>query len=299
MSKRRSIAASVGAHLAVLGLALGTFVASPAPASAQVSGNHQRGPNPTSSTLVSNGSFATSQVNNVSGGFGSGFNNVNICYPNDTSQGRFAGVVVVPGFIAPKSLMMWACDKFASHGFVVAVMEPNSVLDFPGPRADQAQGIIQHLSGSSAPAEVQQRLDSSRWGIMGHSMGGGGALIAGREDNPAVGAVVALQPFDPAANNAFTQTPTMIIGAANDLIASVATAARPYYNSILTAEKFYFELSGQGHLVGIQDNTLQSAGGIAWFKRWLDNDNRYNQFLCPPYTGSGVVAAQSQATCPF
>lgn len=297
MSQRRSIVASFGAHLAILGLILGAFVASPAPAGAQVSGNHQRGPNPTSSTLTSNGPFQTTQVNDVSPGFGGGYNNVNICYPNDTSQGTFAGVVVVPGFTAPQALMMWSCQKFASHGFVVAVMEPNSVLDFPAARADQAQAIINHLSGSGAPAAVQQRLDSDRWGIMGHSMGGGGALIAGREDNPAVGAVVALQPFDPLANNAGTQTPTMIIGASNDLIASVATAAEPYYESILFAEKFYFELSGQGHLVGITDNTLQSAGGIAWFKRWLDNDNRYNQFLCPPYSGSGI--AETRDTCPF
>lgn len=295
MSKRRSIVASIGARLAVLGLVLGAFAASPAPASAQVEGDFPRGPDPTSSTLLSNGPFATSQVD-VSGQ-GQGYNNVTICHPNDTSQGTFAGVVVVPGFIATKSLMMWSCRKFASHGFVVAVMEPNSVLDFPGPRADQAQAIIRHLSGTGAPAVVRQRLDTSRWGIMGHSMGGGGALIAGREDNPAIGAIVGLQPFDPAANNAGTRTPTMIIGASNDFIASPAAAAEPYYNSIVLAEKYYTELSGQGHLVGIADNTLQSAAGIAWFKRWLDNDTRYNQFLCPPYTGSGITEARS--TCPY
>jgi hypothetical protein len=39
--------------------------------------------------------------------------------------------------------MMWACRKIASHGFVVAVAETNSILDFPGQRADQEQAIIQ------------------------------------------------------------------------------------------------------------------------------------------------------------
>lgn len=295
MRKRRSIVASVGAQVALLAFAWGALVAGPAPAGAQVQGSHPRGPNPTSSTLAANGPFATSQVD-VSGQ-GQGYNNVTVCYPNDTSQGTFAGVVVVPGFIAWKGLMMWSCQKFASHGFVVAVMEPNSTLDFPGPRADQAQAIIRHLSGTGAPTAIRQRLDANRWGIMGHSMGGGGALIAGREDNPAVGAVVGLQPFDPAANNAGTRTPTMIIGATNDAIASPGATAEPYYNSIVLAEKYYAELSGQGHLVGIVDNSLQSAAGIAWFKRWLDNDTRYNQFLCPPYTGSGITEARS--TCPY
>jgi dienelactone hydrolase len=294
--RTRSIGARVGAGLAMLGMALGALATSPAPASAQVQGTHQRGPNPTATTLTARGNFATQQVDQS--GLGQGYNNVTICYPTDTSQGTFAGVVVVPGFIAPKSLMMWSCAKFASHGFVVAVMEPNSTLDFPGPRADQAQAIIRHLSGSGAPAAVQQRLDRNRWGIMGHSMGGGGALIAGKEDNPAVGAVVALQPFDPTGNNSSTRTPTMIIGATNDAIAGVNTAAKPYYNQISQAEKFYYELAGQGHLVGIADNVLQSAGAITWFKRWLDNDTRYSQLLCPPYSGSGITPPV-QTTCPF
>jgi dienelactone hydrolase len=292
--RTRSIAARAGACLAVLGMVLGAFVANPAPASAQVQGTHQRGPNPTATTLTARGNFATSQVD----ARGTGYNNVTICYPNDTTQGRYAGVVVVPGFIATKALMMWACHKFASHGFVVPVMEPINTLDFPAPRADQAQAIIRHLSGTGAPAAVQQRLDTSRWGIMGHSMGGGGALIAGREDNPAVGAVVALQPVDTLGSQALSTTPTMYIGATNDFIASVAAFAKPYYNQMALAEKFYFELAGQGHLVGIADNVLQSAGGIAWFKRWLDNDTRYNQFLCPPYSGSGITPP-SMSTCPF
>jgi dienelactone hydrolase len=295
MRNRRSIVASVGAYLAVLGLALGAFATSPAPASAQVTGNFPRGPNPTGSTLLSEGPFDTARAD-VSG-LGQGYNNVTICYPSETSEGTYGGVVVVPGFIATKALMMWSCDKFASHGFVVAVMEPNNTLDFPGPRADQAQAIIRHLSGSGAPAAVRQRLDTTRWGIMGHSMGGGGALISGREDNPPIGAIVALQPVDTGGSQANSTTPTMYIGASNDFIASPAAFARPYYNQMTRAEKYYTELTGQGHLVGIADNTIQSAAGIAWFKRWLDNDTRYNQYLCPPYAGSGVTGVQS--TCPY
>ena len=37
---------------------------------------------------------------------------------------------------------------------------------------------------------------------------------------------------------------------------------------------------------------------IAWLKRWVDEDTRYNQFLCPgPAVRLGV--GTSRTTCPF
>lgn len=290
----RSILASLGAQLAILGLVLGALVASPGSAGAQAS-PYQRGPNPTSFTLLTRGPFAVSQTT-ASGGLGAGFNNVTVYYPNDTSQGTFAGIVVSPGFMSPKALMQWAGPKIASHGFVVAIMEPNSILDFPAARANQMQAILRWFS-SGAPAAVRQRLDVTRLGAMGHSMGGGGTLQVGTRDAPEVNAAVALQPFDILASYANTDTPSMIIGASNDAIASPALNSEPFYNSILRAEKQYVELSGQGHLVGITDNAQQSAAAIAWFKRFLDNDTRYNQFLCPPVSGLGI--AETRSTCPY
>lgn len=291
MGRPRSIVAALGAALAALGLALGAFVASPVPAGAQAS--NQRGPDPTDSTIYEEGPFSVSQVDAT----GDGFNNVTIYYPDDTSEGTFAGVVVSPGFVSPKFLLQWAGPKIASHGFVVAIMETNSLFDFPNARRDQMQAVMRFLSGSGAPAAVQQRLDTNRLGAMGHSMGGGGALQVATQDNPDVDAVVALQPFDPAANYSFNTTPAMIIGASNDLIANPANAAEPYYEQIAFGEKQYVELSGQGHLVAWTDNPTQSAVSIAWFKRFLDNDTRYTQFLCPPVSGSEVT--ETRETCPY
>jgi hypothetical protein len=294
MKRPRSIVASIGAHLAILGLVLGALVAGPTSAGAQTN-PYQRGPNPSALTLLGRGPFAVSQTT-ASGGLGAGFNNVTVYYPNDTSQGTFAGVVVSPGFLSPKALMQWAGPKIASHGFVVAIMEPNSILDFPAARADQMQAILRWFS-TGAPTAVRQRLDTNRLGVMGHSMGGGGSLQVGTRDNPEVNAVVALQPFDIFASYAASDTPTMVIGAQNDIIASVGLNAEPFYNSMSRNEKQYVELSGQGHLVGITDNAQQSAAAIAWFKRFLDNDTRYNQFLCPPMSGLGI--AETRSTCPY
>jgi pimeloyl-ACP methyl ester carboxylesterase len=297
--------ASAGAALALLLAASGGIVASPVPAFAaptapggsaavaQTANPYARGPAPTATTLNGRGSFAVSQVD-VSG-FGAGFNNATVYYPNDTSQGTFAAIAVSPGFLSPKLLMQWAGPKIASHGFVVAVIETNSLFDIPGSRADQMQAVLRYLT-TTGPAAVRSRIDPTRLGAMGHSMGGGGALEVGdRNANPRVKAVVGLQPWD-IGSFAGMDVPSMIVGAQNDAIAPVASHAEPFYTQITRAEKQYVELAGAGHLVGVSDQTIQSRSAIAWFKRYLDNDTRYNQFLCPPVSGAGV--SETRNTCP-
>jgi hypothetical protein len=294
MTRLRSIAAPVAAFLAIAALVLAGLVATPAPAGAQSGGGFQRGPDPGANTLLSNGPFRVSQAN-VSG-FGAGYNNVTICYPQDTSQGKFGGVVVMPGFLSLKLQMMWTCNKIASHGFVVAVAETNTVLDFPGQRADQSQAIIRHLSGSGAPAAVRERLDTSRWASTGWSMGGGGALEVGSRNNPHVEAVVAWEPWDIGTFVGMT-VPTMIVGGSLDLVATPSAMAEPFYSSIILAEKYYLEVANVEHFVGSTDNVIQSAGTIAWLKRFVDNDTRYDRFLCPPPQNLGI--AEIRQSCPM
>jgi dienelactone hydrolase len=284
---------SIVALALAVGLMAAGLAAGPNTAGAQAN-PYQRGPAPTSSALNGRGSFAISRVD-VSGA-GQGYNNVTICYPNDTSQGTFGGVVVIPGFFSFKAQMMWACDRLASHGFVVAVTETNTLLDFPGGRADQAQAIIRHLSGTGSPAAVRQRLDTSRWAVTGWSMGGGGALESGVRNNPQLQAVVGFQPWD-IFNFGSQRVPSMIVGVSDDFVAGVGSHAEPFYTQITQAEKYYVEISSGGHFVGASDNAIQGRYTIAWLKRWVDDDTRYDQFLCPTPLQSGV--AEIRNTCPL
>ncbi|HEY8545971.1 MAG TPA: dienelactone hydrolase family protein [Acidimicrobiales bacterium] len=289
MRRPRSIVAAVLAvGLVVAGLALG-----PAEAGAQTN-PYQRGPNPTATALRGRGPYSLSRVD-VSG-FGQGYNNVTVCYPNDTSGGTFGGVVVMPGFLSLKAQMMWACDRLASHGFVVAVAETNFLLDLPGGRADQAQAIVRHLSGTGAPAAVRQRLDATRWAVTGWSMGGGGALETGVRNNPQLQAVVGFQPWD-LFNFSAQKVPAMIVGVSDDVVAGVGSHSEPFYTQMNQVEKYYVEISSGGHFVGSSDNAIQGAFTIAWLKRWVDDDTRYDQFLCPTPATSGVTEIRN--TCPM
>jgi hypothetical protein len=90
----------------------------------------------------------------------------------------------------------------------------------------------------------------------------------------------------------------MIIGAQNDNVAPVNQHAIPFYNSIPAAsEKAYLELAGQGHNVATTSNTTQARFLITWMKRYVDNDTRYEQFICPPPATSSTISRYMN-TCP-
>jgi len=281
---------SVCAWVAMVVLAAGVAVGPSATAGAQ-SNPYQRGPAPTAASIQTNGTFAvaTTTVPRQSN-FGGG----TIYYPTDTSQGTFGGIAVMPGFLSPQALISWTGPRLASHGFVVFTLEPNSVLDFPNGRAAQMRAALTYLTQTSS---VRSRVDSTRLAVMGHSMGGGGALEAAR-DNPSLQAAVPLQPWDLFVNFSGVRVPTMIVGAQNDAIAGVGSHAEPFYNQIpASSEKAYLELAGEGHLVGLSaGNATQARLSLAWLKRYVDNDTRYEQFICP--APSGLAISDYRDTCP-
>jgi dienelactone hydrolase len=290
MRHRSLLVRPIAALLGMAMLLAGGLVANPTTAGAQTS--FQRGPNPTSQMLeAASGPF---QVQQQSAPRGTGFAGGTIFYPTDTSQGTFAAIGVSPGFMTPGSAMNGIARRYASHGFVVIAINTNTVMDFPASRAGQLAAALYWLVNSSP---VANRIDKDRVGVSGHSMGGGGTLDAARQYGDIIDAAVPLQPWNLGANYSTMRVPTMIIGAQNDAIASVAAHSEPFYNQIpATAEKAYLELAGQGHMAGITTNTTQMKFAVAWFKRYLDDDTRYDQFLCPP--PSGTTISEYRHTCP-
>jgi len=291
--RSRPIVRLTGAALLMLVTALLPLVTSPATSSAQAANPFLRGPNPTAASLnADSGPFATTAVNVPSSvsGFGGG----TIYYPNDTSQGTFGAIAFAPGFTASSASYTWM-RRVASHGFVVFTIDTDSRGDFPSSRATQLQNALNYLV-SSSPSAVRSRIDPNRLAVGGHSMGGGGALIAA-DRNPNLQAAVPLQPWNTGTNFSGVDVPSLIVGAENDTIASVASHSRPFYNSIPAAsEKALLVVNAASHGLGTTSNDAQALSSIAWYKRYVDNDTRYDQFLCPGPSGANVE--QYLQTCP-
>jgi predicted dienelactone hydrolase len=269
---------SIAGFLAIVTLALSALVAGPGPVDAQTANPFQRGPAPTTASLnAARGPFATTSAT-VARGSASGFGGGRIYYPTSTSEGTFGAVVLAPGFTASSGAYAGVAQRVASHGFVVFAIDTNSTLDFPDSRGQQMLAALDYLTRSST---VRTRIDASRLAVAGHSMGGGGTLAAANA-RPSLQAAVALQPWHSTKSWSNIRVPTMIIGASGDTIAAVASHSERFYGSLPAAtEKAYVELSGESHLAANSNPSDQGRAMVTWLKRYVDDDVRYEQFMCP------------------
>jgi predicted dienelactone hydrolase len=262
------------------------------PASAEV--EYRRGPAPTNSSIeATRGPFATASTT-VSSWSVSGFGGGTIYYPTSTSEGTFGAIAVSPGYTASQSSMAWLGPRIASQGFVVFTIDTNSRYDQPDSRATQLLAALDYLTQSSS---VRSRIDATRLGVMGHSMGGGGTLRAA-ERRPALQAAIPLTAWHTDKSWGSVRVPTLVVGAENDSVASVSSHSEPFYTSLpSTLDKAYLELNGADHFAPNSSNTTIAKYSIAWLKRFIDNDTRYEQFLCPA-PGRSTLIEEYRDTCP-
>ncbi|MEU3612318.1 dienelactone hydrolase family protein [Streptomyces sp. NPDC006872] len=279
---------AIFAVLAALALAL------VAPAQAAPANPYERGPAPTwASITAETGPFTVASVT-VPSGSGPGFNTGTVYFPIDSGQGAFGSVVIMPGFVAPQAEIAWYGPRLASQGFVVMTLDSNALWDFPTDRSNQQLAALTYLTTQSV---VKNRIDPKRSAVMGWSMGGGGTLESAAS-TPSLKAAIALAPWDVINPSSQIKVPTMIFGADGDTVAPVSTFALPAYNELTNVRnKAFVELRNADHFTFAVANTTVAEYSIAWLKRFIDNDTRYDQFLCPIPNDPNTVAFLN--TCPL
>ncbi|MEU7786485.1 MULTISPECIES: dienelactone hydrolase family protein [unclassified Amycolatopsis] len=290
ISRRRPWRAKAAGVIAAA-LAVTTAVASPAPAA---DNPYERGPAPTTASIeASRGSFATSTAT-VSRLSVSGFGGGTIYYPTTTTAGTFGAISIAPGFTATQSSMAWLGPRLASQGFVVFTIDTLTTSDQPDSRGRQLLASLDYLTQQSS---VRSRIDSSRLGVVGHSMGGGGTLEAARS-RPSLQAAVPLTGWNLTKSWSTVRVPTLVVGAEADTIAPVATHSIPFYTSLPSSlDKAYLELRGASHFAPNSSNTTIAKYTLSWLKRFIDNDTRYEQFLCP-IPGTSLSISDYRGNCP-
>jgi predicted dienelactone hydrolase len=255
----------------------------------------ERGPAPTVTSIeATRGPFAIAQTT-VSSFSVSGFGGGDIYYPTSTTAGTFGAVAIAPGYTASRSSMAWLAPRIASQGFVVFNIDTLTRSDQPASRGRQLLAALDHLTRSSS---VRTRIDPNRLAVVGHSMGGGGTLDAA-DSRPTLQAAIPLTPWNTDKTWSQLQVPTMIVGAENDSVASVRSHSIPFFTSLSsTLDKAYVELNNASHFAPNSSNTTIAKYSISWLKRFVDDDVRYEQFLCPGPTTSTAVS-DYRSTCPF
>ncbi|WP_331481718.1 alpha/beta hydrolase [Streptomyces rubrogriseus] len=256
-------------------LVLGTLTG---PGAQAADNPYERGPAPTESSIEAlRGPYSVADTS-VSSLAVTGFGGGTIYYPTSTSDGTFGAVVIAPGFTAYQSSIAWLGPRLASQGFVVFTIDTNTTLDQPDSRGRQLLAALDYLTGRSS---VRDRIDSARLGVMGHSMGGGGTLEAAKS-RPSLQAAIPLTPWNLDKSWPEVSTPTLVVGADGDTIAPVASHAEPFYSGLPSStDRAYLELNNATHFSPNTSNTTIAKYSISWLKRFIDDDTRYEQFLCP------------------
>jgi hypothetical protein len=232
-------------------------------------------------------------------GFGSG----TVTYP--TGEGPFPGVVVMPGLNGDQTSLSWIPPRLASWGFVVVNVGTLRLGDSPESRGDQitAAGTqILNLS-NSAGNPLSGKLNGVL-GATGHSMGGGGTMVALRDD-ARFRAGAPRAPYHPHGNFSGVTEPTFFMTCDGDTLANGDRYALPWYRAMTRAEKLYIEVPGSHVCPGTNYGNKAKQGKylVAFFSRWLRSDTRFSPFLCGPARDSDrtnpAIVTTWQDTCPF
>ncbi|GIF25042.1 lipase [Paractinoplanes tereljensis] len=269
------------------------FVAAPT-APALAANPYERGPAPTTASIeATTGYFATTKLT-VAKSSVTGFGGGTIYYPTSTTAGTFGAIAIVPGFTNVQSAVAWLGPRIASQGFVVFIIDTNSTLDQPDSRGTQLLAALDYLTKTST---VKSRIDAARLGVMGYSMGGGGALSATRT-RTTLKASVPMAPYHGTKSWSTVKTPTLIIAGENDTTAPPSSHASPFYNSLpTTTDRAYLLLNNATHSAPTSANVTIAKYSISWLKRFIDDDTRYDQFLCP--NPSGTAIQEWRSNCPY
>jgi dienelactone hydrolase len=277
----------------IMALALGAGGVGVAPDAEAGLNPYERGPAPTVAGIeAAVGPFAIAQAI-VAASSVSGFGGGTVYYPTSTSAGTFGAVAISPGYTGTKASVAWLGPRLASQGFVVFTIDTLSRYDQPSSRGRQLLAALDYLVQSSA---VRTRIDAARLGVMGHSMGGGGSLEAAKS-RPRLQAAIPLTPWHNTKSWSTVAVPMLVIGAENDTTASVAEHAEPFYTSLpASVDKAYLELDSASHSAPTSSNVTIAKYSISWLKRFIDNDTRYEQFLCPAPSGPRIQ--EYRDSCP-
>ncbi|MGV9884144.1 bis(hydroxyethyl) terephthalate hydrolase [Streptomyces sp. NPDC003006] len=281
------------AGLATL-LAAGGLITAQSRSAGAAENPYERGPAPTVSSIeASRGHYAVSETRVSSLGV-TGFGGGTIYYPTTTGDGTFGAVAISPGYTGTQSSISWLGPRLASQGFVVFTIDTLSRFDQPASRGSQLLASLDYLTQRST---VRNRVDGSRLGVMGHSMGGGGSLEAAKS-RPALQAAIPLTGWNLDKTWPELRTPTLVVGADGDTVAPVSSHSEPFYESLPgSLDKAYLELNGASHLTPNTSNTPIAKYSVSWLKRFIDNDVRYEQFLCPLPRPSSTIE-EYRGNCP-
>ncbi|MDZ7732539.1 MAG: hypothetical protein U5R31_04970 [Acidimicrobiia bacterium] len=175
----------------------------------------------------------------------------------------------------------------------MVTIDTNSGFDDPASRGDQLLAALDHVVDDSPAADL---VDPERLAVMGWSMA---AVRSRRRPTIPPSGPPSRSPWNTTTDWSSVTVPTLLVGCQDDVVAPVAFHSEPFYES-LTADldKAYLEdrRGGDHYCVTESDDTI-AVSVVSFLKRFVDGDERYDQFLCPPPADTDI--SEYRDTCPY
>ena len=168
---------------------------------------------------------------------------------------------------------------WASHGFVVAAAQTSDAGS--GIEMLNCLSYLQTEAGKSSGTYVG-KLNLGRVGTSGHSQGGGGSIMAGRDSR-----ILTTAPMQPyilglghvTSSQSQQNGPMFLMSGSLDTLAGPTLNQQPVYNRV-NQPVFWGTLRSASHFVPVGDAGGYRGPSTAWFRYKLMNDNTAkNQFV--------------------
>ncbi len=183
------------------------------------------------------------------------------------AAGSFSSLVIGHGFVMTVNAYAYLGQHYAAKGYIVLL--PTTEGGFAPDHASFGQDLaflpsaLQAL-GTDPTSPFFDHVDPSSV-LMGHSMGGGAALL-GASNTTNIQALVVLAPAEttPSAITACGSitVPTLIFGASEDCITPIATNSQPMFDTTAASCKAFVEILGGGHCYFADASTTCSFGEL-------------------------------------
>jgi predicted dienelactone hydrolase len=184
---------------------------------------------------------------------------------NEAFAGKFPVICFGHGYQMSWHSYSYLTDSIVTHGFIIAFPKTEMKL-FPS-HLDFAKDIAFVLeemakSGKNPLSVFYNRIDSMNC-AMGHSMGGGSAILAARLSS-SVHSLSILAPLDtrPSSIDAASELdiPSMIIAGKNDCITRPEIHQMPIYSNLKSLSKIIVTIKGGSHCQMADRSTICKLG---------------------------------------
>ncbi|MCK4952893.1 hypothetical protein KAS14_03845 [Candidatus Bathyarchaeota archaeon] len=187
---------------------------------------------------------------------------VTLFYPPEELNVTHPAIVFAHGFWAQKEWYSWIGDFLASQGYLVLIFTVPSKLTFnPHQWSDGISSAIDYLFSENS---LHNKICPGKIGVMGHSMGGLGTLIAGSKDSR-IRCIVGLAP---AILPEYLSIPKEIFGisiptqlqiGSNDGIIPPENV-KDFFADLSSKKKRFVEIEGGNHMRFLDETTISKIG---------------------------------------